>query len=131
MKPRGMSHTGINEIMLTCPCAKTLRSALLKIDLHLNSTSARSPMYDRAYPEKHLIASPSKPVRLTKRSSVLLFVQPDEMLLEVDKIEGNLFFDTEKFPRSQNAQQNSQLYTLRKLFFNSVDMHHFEACSMR
>ena len=45
------------------------------------STLARSSIYDRAYPEEPLIAS-RKTVGLTKRSSVLLFVQPDEKLLE-------------------------------------------------
>ena len=45
------------------------------------STLARSSIYDRAYPKKPLIAS-RKAVGLTKRSSVLLFVQPDEKLLE-------------------------------------------------
>ena len=101
MKPTGMSHTGINEIILTCPCAKRLRSARLKIYLHLKSALARSPIYDRAYLEKPLIASPSKPVGLTKRSLVLLFVQPDEKLLEKSTKLKEIYFLTPFGNKSQ------------------------------
>ena len=55
---------------------------LKKIVLHLKSTLARPPIYDRAYPQKLSTTSPGNPVGITKPSSILLIVQPIEKSLE-------------------------------------------------
>ena len=55
---------------------------LKKIVLHPKSTLARPPIYDRAYPEMLSTAFPGNPVGITKPSSLLLFVQPDQRFLE-------------------------------------------------
>ena len=48
-----------------------------KTALHLKTTLARAPIYDRAHPEKLWSASPGNPVGAPKHSLSLLFVQPD------------------------------------------------------
>ena len=56
-----------------------------KIDVHLKSTLAIPPIYDRAYPEKPLTASTGNVMRVTKPNLLLLFVQQDEKSLEDSK----------------------------------------------
>ena len=51
---------------------------LEKIALSLKVTSAKPPIYDRAYPEKLLKSSPSIPVVFMKPALLLLFVQQDK-----------------------------------------------------
>ena len=53
-----------------------------KTALHLKTTLARAPIYDRAHPEKLWSASPGNPVGAPKHSLSLLFVQPDKKSLE-------------------------------------------------
>ena len=53
-----------------------------KTALHLKTTLARAPIYDRAHPEKLWSASPGNPVGAAKHSLSLLFVQPDKKSLE-------------------------------------------------
>ena len=104
------------------------------IALYLKSTLSRPPIYDEACPEKLWTASPGNPVGLTKPSLILLFVQPDKKTLEESKSlrEPNFWQflaknPWEKFPRSRNLNQNPLLYTMLFIFFNSSDMHYFEA----
>ena len=58
---------------------------LKKITLHLESTLARPPIYDRASDEKLSTASPSNSVGVIKPGSMLLFVQPHKKSLEKSK----------------------------------------------
>ena len=51
---------------------------LKKIALHLKSSLARPPIYDRLCPEKPSTASPGNPVGTKKLGSFLLLVQQDE-----------------------------------------------------
>ena len=53
-----------------------------KTALHLKTTLARAPIYDRAHPEKLWSASPGNPVGAPQHSLSLLFVQPDKKSLE-------------------------------------------------
>ena len=85
-----------------------------------------------------MTASPGNPLKAKKHSSLFLFVQSEKKFLEVSiTIKATCFFTFlpinpwEKFIRSQNLRQNSLLYTLVKLFFNSIVMHNFQACWMR
>ena len=55
---------------------------LKKIALHLESTLAGAPIYERAYLDKLSTVFLGNPVEITKPSSLLLFVQPDKMFLE-------------------------------------------------
>ena len=72
-----------NEIIFTCPSANRLRSARPANALHLKTTSARLPIYDRAYPEMHGSVSPGSPVVVMKSAMSLFFVQPHEKSAEV------------------------------------------------
>ena len=61
---------------------RKVKRQLKKIALHLESTLARPPICDGAYPEKLLTASPGNPVGVMKPGSHFLFVQPDKKSLE-------------------------------------------------
>ena len=64
-----------------------------KIALHLKTTLAAPPIYDRVYTRMLSTASPGNPVGITKLSSLLFFVQPDQSFLEVwTKLEETCFF---------------------------------------
>ena len=84
------------------------------------------------------IISPGNQVSFTNFSSLLLFVQPDEKKLEVSTEVEETYFLTvfgnknmRKITYSRNLHQNYLLRPLLKLFLNSSDTYHFEACSMR
>ena len=71
-----------------------MQNQFRKVALHLKSTLARPPIYDRAYPEKLAIASPGNPVGVTKSSVFLLFVQQDRNSSEESiSFQGTYFFD--------------------------------------
>ena len=82
---REMSRVGKNEIIFTCPSANRLRSARPANALHLKTTSARLPIYDRAYPEMHWSVSPGSPVVVMKSAMSLFFVKPHKKSAEVSR----------------------------------------------
>ena len=86
------SLRGKNAIVFTRLSENRLHSARPENALHLNSTLARMPFYDRAYPEKHWSVSPGIPVVLMKRSLSLIFVPLDEKSSEEStSLEGNYY----------------------------------------
>ena len=93
---RSHSVEPISEVMRVVVNYRKRQKQLKNIDLHLKSTLARSPISDRIYSEKTLIASPSKHMGVTKVSSVLLFVQLDKIFLEVSREDKETYF-FEKF----------------------------------
>ena len=104
--------------------------------LHLKSTLATPPIYNRAYSEMLSTAFPGNPV-CTRKPSSLLFVQPDRKFLEEStKLEGTYVLtifgnkSMRKITRSQNLNQNSLLYILLKLFLNSSSLRHAERAKL-
>ena len=82
-----------------------------KIPLHLKSTLAKPPTYDRTYPETLSTASP---VSFTERSSLLLFCNRKKTLKGRQRPRKPLLTFPAKNPRqmcarSQNLHQNSPL----------------------
>ena len=66
----------------------------LKIAIHMKSTLARPPIYNRAYPEKLSTSSPSISVVFMKTSLLLLLVEPDKKFLEeLTKVKEAHLFD--------------------------------------
>ena len=78
------NHTiqAIPQVMRVVVNYRKGQKQLKKNVIHLKSTLARPPIYDRAYPEMLSTASPGNPVGITKPSSFLLFVQADKKFSE-------------------------------------------------
>ena len=99
------SLRGKNAIVFTCLSENRLHSARPENALHLNSTLARMPFYDRAYPEKHWSVSPGIPVVLMKRSLSLIFVPLDEKSSEEStSLEDYLTINANKFLRKVRSK---------------------------
>ena len=81
-----------------------------KTALHLKTTLARAPIYDRAHPEKLWSASPGNPVGAPQHSLSLLFVQPDKKSLEEStRLERTYFLTYSSNKRIKKVHSESKL----------------------
>ena len=110
------------------------RAKTLKKLLYTQNTLATLTIYNRAYSEKLVAASPSIILDFTKSNLVLLFVQQEEKSLGLStRLEGTYVSTNfvksplDRFARRQNLHQNPLLYTLFNLFRNLRPLDHFEA----
>ena len=96
-RPRDNSRHTLDSIFQVLRVVLNYRKGqkqLKKLLLHPKSTSARPPIYDRAKPEKLSTASPGNPMSITRPSSFVLCVQPDQKSFwKSHQRLSNLFFD--------------------------------------
>ena len=84
-----MRHTfeSVFHVMRVVVNYREEEKQLKKIVLHLKSTLARSPIYDRAYREKTQNAYPGNPMGVMKPSLFLTLAQQDSFLEESTKVD--------------------------------------------